>query len=124
MFTTKQRALLRASLQLWLMAVKTSPVHPAEVAGCKAEFLLDEVPCPEPNEVEALIQSLETEIVYTTITLAAQAYDVSKMRLRRVMDSLGFKPVPGSKVYAMSEIILGVNLIRERKRDGFFGKRT
>lgn len=121
MFDTQQRAVIRAALKLWLMAARTSPTHPSEVPGCKVEFIADNVVCPTTAQIEALIFALEQEIVYTTVTLAAEKFRMNKNKLKRELDKLGYKPVPGSKVYSMCDVIIAANEIIERNRRGFFG---
>ena len=103
------------------MAAHTSPTHPSEVPAIKAEFFADNVVCPTTPEIEALIHALETEVIYTTVTLAAEKYKVPKGKLRRGLDKHGYTPVPGSHVYSMSDVLVVVNVINERKTHGFFG---
>jgi len=103
------------------MAAETSPLHPSEVAACKAEFMLAGVAVLTEPEINALIQALETEIVFTTVTLAGEKYNVGKAKLKRELEKQGFTPIPGSTVYRMCDIIICVNTIRERKNRGFFG---
>lgn len=124
MFNAKQRAFLRAASKLWLMAASTSKVHPSEVPAIKAEFFADNVLCPTTPEIEALIHALEIEVIYTTVTLAAEKYKVPKSKLTRKLAALGYKPVPGSHVYSMHDVVIAVTLIREKESHGFFGKRT
>lgn len=121
MFDTAQRAFLRAASKLWLMAAKTSPLHPSEVPACKAEFLADNVLPLTTAQIEATIIALETEMIYTTVPMAAAKYKVDSMRLRRQLRESGISPIPGSHVYRLIDIIDCVNLIRERKSRGFFG---
>ena len=121
MFDATQRAQIRAALQLWLTAADSSKIHPSEVPACKTEFMMD---CVDPMprvQIEALILALEVEVVYTTVTLAAERFKLNKGRLKRQLDKLGYKPVPGSKVYSMADVVIAANLITERARRGFFG---
>lgn len=102
------------------MAVNTSATHPSEVPALKAEFLSDNVVPLTTPEIEALIYALDSEIVYTTVTLAAEQCGLTKHSLKRELDKLGFKPVPGSKVYSMCDVVVAANAIKERKHRGFF----
>ena len=121
MYDVQQRAFLRAASRLWQMVAKSSPTHPSEVPALKAIFMMDDTMPPTDAQIEGLILALETEIVYTTVTLAAEKFGIHKTKLKRELDSLGYRPVPGSKVYSMADVIVAANEINERKRRGFFG---
>lgn len=121
MFDPSERAQIRAALQLWMEACTNSTNHPSEYPVCKAEFLVDNVlPLPVVR-IEAIIAALETEVVYTTVPLAAAKYKVDAMKLRRQLKKDGLKPVPGSTVYRMNDVIFAVNTLKEKGgRRGFF----
>lgn len=121
MYDVQQRAFLRAASRLWQMAAETSRTHPSESPALKAIFMSEDVLPPTNAQIDALVLALETEIIYTTVTLAAEKYNVSKATLRRRLDAFGYKPVPGSKVYSMADVLVAVNDIREGKARGFFG---
>jgi hypothetical protein len=121
MFSRDERAQIRAALKLWQTVARTSNTHPSEIPSVKAEFIVDGTMPLVDARVESLIDALEGEIVYTTVTLAAERYGMGKLRLKRQLDKSGLLPVPGSKVYSLSDIIFAVNEIRERDQRGPFG---
>lgn len=121
MFNHSQRAQLRAALQLWQQSARNSRTHPAEIPACKAEFIVDAVTPLTEVEIEHLIETLQSEVTYTTLALAADRFDIPKQRLRRQLDRDGATTVPGSKVYTMSDIVVAVRAIKERDRRGPLG---
>ena len=121
MYTWQERAQLRAALQLWLVAVRTSKTHPSELPACKVELITAGCQPLSETRIEAMIEALTNEIVYTTVTLAAERYGVSRLALKRQLVQNNVVPVPGSKVYSRADIVYAVNVIRKRKDRGFFG---
>lgn len=124
MYSRQERAQLRAALQLWRQIASTSKVHPSEVPAVKAEFIVDGEQPLSTDRLEALLQSLSAELGFSTITMAAAHYGVAASRLARQLERNGVRPIPGSKVFIVSDIIYAINGIKGRDSKDFFGRPT
>ncbi len=115
MYTPHDRCQLRAALTLWKQVVKNSRSHPAEIPAVQGVFMYDGFLPMSEEKIDALISTLEQDVVYVTVSPAAKRYGVSATKLRRELSSIDAIPVPGTAIFNLSDIILCVNRIRRRE---------
>jgi hypothetical protein len=106
---------MRAALALWKQAVKNSNIHPAEIPAVKAIFLYDGFLPVDEMRIDAIMETLEQDVVYATIAPSAKRYGISRQKLARELSKIEAVPVPGTTIYNLSDIITCVNRIRRRE---------
>lgn len=68
------------------------------------------------EKIDALMQTLEQDVVYVTVSPAAQRYGVNATKLRRELAKIEAIPVPGTAIFQLSDVLLCVNRIRRREK--------
>jgi len=116
MFTSAERAQLRAALILWQETAKNSRTHPADIPACKVIFIMEDTLPLSDEKLEVLMDALEHGGTFLSVPAASVLYEVPKHRLRRELKRMEQWPVAGTRLFSKGVIVHAV--ARIRRRDG------